>query len=98
MISNDFLSIRDFTPEELTEFIELVRLIKTSSELFNDSLKNQTLALIFEKPSLRTRVSFDVGIHQLGGHALCSPPKLISANANPSTMSAKISSAWSRPS
>jgi ornithine carbamoyltransferase len=74
MISNDFLSIRDFTPEELTEFIELARLIKTSPELFNDSLKNQTLALIFEKPSLRTRVSFDVGINQLGGHALYLSP------------------------
>jgi len=74
MISNDFLSIRDFTAEELTEFIELARLIKTNPELFNDSLKGQTLALIFEKPSLRTRVSFDVGIHQLGGHALYLSP------------------------
>ncbi|MGB2629085.1 MAG: ornithine carbamoyltransferase [Candidatus Acidiferrum sp.] len=77
MISNDFLSIRDFTPEELTEFIELARLIKTSPELFNDSLKGQTLALIFEKPSLRTRVSFDVGIHQLGGHAIYLSPSEI---------------------
>src|SRR5271166_1318783 len=74
MISNDFLSIRDFTAEELTEFIELARLIKTNPELFNDSLKGQTLALIFEKPSLRTRVSFDVGIHQLGGFALYLSP------------------------
>jgi ornithine carbamoyltransferase len=69
-MNNDFLSIRDFTPDEITEFIELARLIKSNPELFSESLKGQTLALIFEKPSLRTRVSFDVGIHQLGGFAL----------------------------
>jgi ornithine carbamoyltransferase len=74
MNSNDFLSIRDFTPQEITEFIELARLIKSNPELFSESLKGQTLALIFEKPSLRTRVSFDVGIHQLGGFALYLSP------------------------
>ncbi len=74
MLRNDFLSIRDFTPNEIREFIELGRLIKSNPELFADSLKGQTLALIFEKPSLRTRVSFDVGIHQLGGFALYLSP------------------------
>ncbi|MBZ5655335.1 MAG: ornithine carbamoyltransferase [Acidobacteriia bacterium] len=74
MLRNDFLSIRDFTPNEIREFIELARLIKSNPELFADSLKGQTLALIFEKPSLRTRVSFDVGIHQLGGFALYLSP------------------------
>ena len=74
MISNDFLSIRDFKPQEIREFIELGRLIKSNPELFAGSLHGQTLALIFEKPSLRTRVSFDVGIHQLGGFALYLSP------------------------
>jgi len=74
MVSNDFLSIRDFTPQEIREFIELGRLIKSNPELFAGSLRGQTLALIFEKPSLRTRVSFDVGIHQLGGFALYLSP------------------------
>jgi len=74
MIRNDFLSIRDFTPQEIREFIELGRLIKSNPELFAGSLRGQTLALIFEKPSLRTRVSFDVGIHQLGGFALYLSP------------------------
>ena len=74
MIRNDFLSIRDFTPQEIREFIELGRLIKSNPELFANSLRGQTLALIFEKPSLRTRVSFDVGIHQLGGFSLYLSP------------------------
>src|SRR3974390_981577 len=74
MLRNDFLSIRDFTPQEIREFIEFARLVKSNPELFTSSLKGQTLALIFEKPSLRTRVSFDVGIHQLGGFALYLSP------------------------
>jgi ornithine carbamoyltransferase len=74
MLRNDFLSIRDFAPKEIREFIELGRLIKANPELYADSLKRQTLALIFEKPSLRTRVSFDVGIHQLGGFSLYLSP------------------------
>jgi ornithine carbamoyltransferase len=74
MIRNDFLSIRDFTPQEIREFIELGRLIKSNPELFTGSLRGQTLALIFEKPSLRTRVSFDVGIQQLGGFSLYLSP------------------------
>ena len=39
MNSNDFLSIRDFTPQEITEFIELARLIKSNPELFSESLE-----------------------------------------------------------
>ena len=74
MLRNDFLSIRDFTPQEIREFLELARLIKSNPELFTNSLRGQTLALIFEKPSLRTRVSFDVGIHQLGGFSLYLSP------------------------
>jgi ornithine carbamoyltransferase len=74
MLRNDFVSIRDFTPGEIREFIELGRLIKSNPELFAGSLRGQTLALIFEKPSLRTRVSFDVGIHQLGGFSLYLSP------------------------
>lgn len=74
MFRNDFVSIRDFTPDEIREFIELGRLIKSNPELFAGSLHGQTLALIFEKPSLRTRVSFDVGIHQLGGFSLYLSP------------------------
>jgi ornithine carbamoyltransferase len=51
----------------------LGRQIKAHPSAYRESLLGRTLAMIFEKPSLRTRVSFDVGIHQLGGFAIYLP-------------------------
>jgi len=70
----DFLTIRDFTSEELRHLLDLARDIKARPASFVDALKGKTLAMIFEKPSLRTRVSFDVGIKQLGGHSIYLSP------------------------
>jgi ornithine carbamoyltransferase len=74
MKGNDFLSIRDFTPDEILYFLILARQIKAHPSTYSDALKRETLALIFEKPSLRTRVSFDVGIQQLGGFSIYLSP------------------------
>jgi ornithine carbamoyltransferase len=64
----DLLSISDLTAEELET------LLSTAAELKRRghprALDGQTLALLFEKPSLRTRVSFDVAMQQLGGHTV----------------------------
>jgi ornithine carbamoyltransferase len=67
-----FLSIKDHTKVELLEMIELGIKIKneTKSGMLNPYMKNKTLAMIFEKNSTRTRVSFEVGIYQLGGVGL----------------------------
>jgi ornithine carbamoyltransferase len=67
-----FLTLKDFTKEEILEIIETGLSIKKNlkSKIYNQELKNQTLAMIFEKSSTRTRVSFETGIFQLGGHAL----------------------------
>lgn len=70
----DFLSIRDFTPDEIKRLLDLSMKIKLHPGEFTETLKGKTLALIFEKPSLRTRVTFDVGIHQLGGFSLYLSP------------------------
>jgi ornithine carbamoyltransferase len=70
----DFLTIRDFDSDELQHLLDLARDIKANPSRFDDSLKGKTLALIFEKPSLRTRVSFDVGIQQLGGYSVYLSP------------------------
>lgn len=74
MFAYDFLSIRDFAPRQIRQLLNLAAQIKAMPAAYTRTLRGKTLALIFEKPSLRTRVSFDVGIHQLGGHALYLSP------------------------
>ncbi len=78
MFADDFLSLRDFTPAQVHHLLELSAEIKARPADFAAALKGKTLAMIFEKPSLRTRVSFDVGIQQLGGFSLYLSPAEIS--------------------
>jgi ornithine carbamoyltransferase len=72
--ATDFLTIRDFTPQQIEHLLKLAKDIKAKPGDYTESLKGKTLAMIFEKPSLRTRVTFDVGIHQLGGFSLYLSP------------------------
>ncbi len=67
-----FLTLKDFTKEELLEMITLAQKIKvqTKQKKFVPYMQNQTLGMIFEKSSTRTRVSFETGIYQLGGVGL----------------------------
>ena len=71
-MKRDFLHISDFTTEEIWETLELARWIKNkfrSGEEFHP-FRNRTLAMLFAKPSARTRVSFETGFYRMGGHAL----------------------------
>jgi ornithine carbamoyltransferase len=77
MPCKDFLTIRDFTSEELCQLLTLAGEVKRAPHRFKTALEGKTLALIFEKPSLRTRVSFDVGIQQMGGFSVCLLPSEI---------------------
>ncbi len=74
MFATDFLSIRDFTPRQIRHLLDLAMSIKAMPAAYSRALRGKTLALIFEKPSLRTRVSFDVGIQQLGGFSIYLSP------------------------
>lgn len=74
MKSKDFLSIRDFSPQEIQDLLQLGRQIKAYPDVYSGALHGKTLALIFEKPSLRTRVTFNVGIQQLGGFSVYLSP------------------------
>ena len=68
MRGRDLLSIVDLTPEELRGTLEMALRMKQGG--CTPLLQGKTLALLFEKASLRTRVSFDVAMQQLGGHAV----------------------------
>jgi ornithine carbamoyltransferase len=68
----DFLGLGDYSPEEIRYLIDLAIDLKQkqkNGEVYQP-LKGKTLGMIFEKSSTRTRVSFEVGMYQLGGHAL----------------------------
>jgi ornithine carbamoyltransferase len=69
-MKKDFISIQELTKGEIDEIFSLTDKVKTEGENFKMVLKGRTLALIFQKPSNRTRVSFEVGMTQLGGHTI----------------------------
>ncbi len=70
--TKDLLTLAELTPKEFVELID--NSIKLKNELKKGGnkpiLKNKTLTMIFQKPSTRTRVSFEVGMYQLGGYAI----------------------------
>ncbi len=69
----DFLSINDVSKDEIISLLNQAQELKKELKAGKDQssyLKNKVLGMIFEKPSLRTRISFEVGMHQLGGHAV----------------------------
>lgn len=69
--TKDLLTLAELTPKEFAQLIDYSIILK--KELKNGNkplLKNKTLTMIFQKPSTRTRVSFETGMYQLGGHAI----------------------------
>lgn len=69
--TKDLLTLAELTPKEFVQLIDYSITLK--KELKNGNkplLKNKTLTMIFQKPSTRTRVSFETGMYQLGGHAI----------------------------
>jgi ornithine carbamoyltransferase len=70
----DFLSLHDITISEMEALLHLAEEVKTHPETYVMALQGKMAALIFEKPSLRTRVTFEVGFEQMGGHAVYLAP------------------------
>ena len=62
--------LNDYSSDDLLRMLDLARTIKAAPEQYRDLLSGQSLALLFQKTSTRTRVSFEVAMTQLGGHAL----------------------------
>lgn len=75
-MKKDFLSIADFTPKEIWALFDLAKNLKAKQKNGEPHpyLQGKTLGMIFMKPSTRTRISFEVGMFQLGGHALYLSP------------------------
>ena len=75
-MNKNFLAITDLTREEILKTFELTKVLKEQVRkgIPHPKLAGQTLAMIFAKPSARTRVSFETGMFQLGGHALYLSP------------------------
>jgi ornithine carbamoyltransferase len=67
---NHMLSLDQWSPQELLDMVDLAIDIKANPDRYSSVCKGQTLAMIFQKPSLRTRVSFQTGIYQLGGQGI----------------------------
>ena len=70
-----YVSVGDLDPGQLTQLLDLSTTLKEQRGRREPYLKGRTLAQIFEKPSLRTRLSFDVGMAELGGHCVYLSPQ-----------------------
>jgi ornithine carbamoyltransferase len=70
MSKRDLISVHDLTRSQVEGLFALTGRVKSDPGSFRERLAGKTLAMIFEKSSTRTRVSFEVGMYQLGGHAL----------------------------
>jgi len=72
MKATNLVSLQQLLAEDVWEILETARILKLESKagVRHDMLAGKTLAMIFQKPSLRTRVSFETGMWRLGGHAI----------------------------
>lgn len=79
-MKKDLLALADLSPQALNDLLALARRLKAEWAAGGNQplLAGRTLAMVFQKPSLRTRVSFEMGMHQLGGHAVYLGPEEIS--------------------
>lgn len=69
-MKRDLLSLEDLTTEEIQDLLNLTGQLKKDKQLGRDTLKGKSVGLVFQKSSNRTRVSFEVGINQLGGNCI----------------------------
>ncbi len=67
---HNLISLKDWSAENIQHVIELASKIKLNPSNFKDKMVGKSLLMIFEKPSLRTRLSFEAGMTQMGGHAI----------------------------
>ena len=64
------LSLKDYSKQQIEDILALAKDLKANPAKYADALKGKSVVTLFEKPSLRTRVTLDIGINRLGGHAV----------------------------
>ncbi|MBN2053136.1 ornithine carbamoyltransferase [Candidatus Woesearchaeota archaeon] len=69
-MEKDFLTLSSLSREEFIALLDLADDLKKNPKKYSNALQGKTLLMIFEKPSLRTRISFETGMTQLGGHGI----------------------------
>ncbi len=84
-MKRDFLRLWDFTSEEINSIVERAIALKAGEDANKCPLTGKSLWLLFEKPSTRTRISFEVGIYQLGGQSIYMKPSEIQIGRGEST-------------
>ena len=75
-MAKHLLSVGDLDEEEIKELVKECALLKGEPERYADSLKDKSLVMLFEKPSTRTRISFEAGLTRMGGHAIYFDPSM----------------------
>ncbi len=84
-MKNNFISMLEYSSQDVIKLVALADQLKKHRGKVRSDLKGKSVALIFQKPSNRTRVSFAVGVHELGGHSLYLGPDEISLGKREST-------------
>jgi len=84
-MKRDFISLKSYSNAELARLLEDAARLKKAKNRNTNDLKGKTIGLIFQKPSNRTRVSFEVGIHQLGGNCIYLGPEEINLGKRETT-------------
>ncbi len=64
------ISLKQWSPEKIRQVLDLAKDVKAHPEKYANAMERKTLLMIFEKPSLRTRLSFEAGMTQMGGHSI----------------------------
>lgn len=84
-MKRDLVSLESLTTEDINNILDLAARLKKDRSHLDDQLRRKTIGLVFQKPSNRTRMSFEVGVHQLGGNCVYMGPEEINLGVREST-------------
>ena len=84
-MKRDFIDLKDYSTQEIIKLLDLADDLKADKKKLRDDLKGKSVALVFQKPSNRTRVSFEVAAYELGGNCIYLSPQEISLGKRETT-------------